>query len=105
VNPSHHVVLTVPSTHPTLPGHFPGRPVVPGAIILTEVVHAVAAFLPAARVTGFMSVKFASPMLPEQRCNLTLTDKGNGSIAFEILHGERRVASGQLRCEIAGAGP
>lgn len=69
----------------------------PGAIILAEVVHAAATLLPSSRITGFAFVKFSSPLLPEQTCELTLIDKGSGSAMFELAHDGRRIASGQLR--------
>ncbi len=30
-------VVTIPADHPSLPGHFPGRPIVPAVVILDEV--------------------------------------------------------------------
>jgi 3-hydroxyacyl-[acyl-carrier-protein] dehydratase len=91
-----HLSITIPADHPSLAGHFPGRPVVPGAVILAEVVHAATGALGAARITGFASVKFMRPLLPAQRCELSFTDKGNGSAAFELSHAGQRVANGQL---------
>ena len=50
--------ISIPADHPSLPGHFPGRPVVPGALILAEVIHAASQALGAdTRVAGFPSVK------------------------------------------------
>ena len=37
---SFEVDRTIPSDHPSLPGHFPDRPIVPGVVILDEVVAA-----------------------------------------------------------------
>jgi len=96
----------IPADHPSLPGHFPGRPVVPGAIILAEIV---ATALPTlghgTRIAGFPSVKFVSPMLPAQRCELALTNNGTGSIAFELTHASQRLASGSLRYERSVSAP
>jgi len=57
--------FVVDPAHPSLPGHFPGRPVVPGVVLLDHVFAAVAAAhpeLPA--VAGLDSAKFLSQVLP-----------------------------------------
>lgn len=95
------VNLTIPSSHPALPGHFPGHPVVPGAVILAEVVLAATGLLGAVHVTGLASVKFSSPMLPEQPCELTLTSDGTGIARFELTHDSAPVASGRLQYQPA----
>lgn len=99
------LIISISADHPSLPGHFPGRPVVPGAVILAEIEHTAAASLGGARIAGFPAVKFMSPMLPDQQCDLTLTDKGAGNATFELTHDGRRVASGQLRYEKPGQLP
>lgn len=58
--------FTIPADHPSLPGHFPGRPVVPGVLVLRRVFAAIEAVhgpLPAPRLP---QVKFVRPLLPEQ---------------------------------------
>jgi len=52
--------------HPCLPGHFPGRPVVPGVVLLDEVLTSVLAAHPGRRASGLPSVKFTRPVLPGQ---------------------------------------
>lgn len=92
--------ITIPADHPSLPGHFPGRPIVPGAVILAEVMHAATQALGAGtRIIGLPTVKFSNPMLPEQRCELTLNDNGTGTATFEVTHDGQRLASGNLRYE------
>ena len=57
--------------HPCLPGHFPGRPVVPGVVLLDQVVGAIEAAhgpLPALRLP---QVKFARPLLPGEAARVS----------------------------------
>jgi 3-hydroxymyristoyl/3-hydroxydecanoyl-(acyl carrier protein) dehydratase len=53
----------VPADHPSLPGHFPGHPVVPGVLLLDHVLQAVSR-LTGQDVAGLRQVKFASVLLP-----------------------------------------
>lgn len=106
VNPGARISILIPASHPSLPGHFPNRPVVPGAVILTEIAAAAQSLLGAdAHVTGIPSAKFITPLLPEQRCELVLTDNNAGSITFDLTHNDQRVASGNLRYQRASTTP
>jgi 3-hydroxymyristoyl/3-hydroxydecanoyl-(acyl carrier protein) dehydratase len=92
--------MRIATSHPALPGHFPGSPVVPGVLLL----EAVAAALPqhagtARRVTGFPVVKFLAPLLPEHEFEIVFSAKRAGQMAFEIVASGERVASGTLTCE------
>lgn len=56
---------TIPADHPALPGHFPGNPVVPGVVLMSQVWEAVCrqAGTPL-NCTGWPSIKFLAPLLP-----------------------------------------
>jgi 3-hydroxymyristoyl/3-hydroxydecanoyl-(acyl carrier protein) dehydratase len=86
--------LCIPADHPSLPGHFPGQPIVPGAVILAQVAALAGR---SQRVSGFGAVKFVSPLLPEQAAEIILTAKGEATVTFEVVADTRRIASGTLR--------
>ena len=69
----HRATLRVPGTHPALPGHFPGRPIVPGVVLLQCVLDEAERWLGhAVSVRALPQAKFSAPLLPEQDAELEL---------------------------------
>jgi len=91
--------LRVDASHPCLPGHFPGSPVVPGVVILDLVARSILAEHPQDRVCGFPHVKFLSPLAPETGFQLTWTKRPDGQIDFYCEAGNRRLVQGRLHIE------
>lgn len=88
--------IVIPHAHPSLPGHFPGDPVVPGAVLLDEVIHALAEQGPdALRVTGIVLAKFTAPLRPGEECLIQFTP-GAGMVKFTCSVLGRPVASGGI---------
>lgn len=85
--------------HPALAGHFPGNPIVPGVLIIEEVLNAVEEWRGELRLTRIASAKFASPLYPGQVFSIRLEDKGEGRIDFECSHDIGVVAAGRLVVE------
>ena len=67
--------------HPSLPGHFPGRPVVPGVVLLDAAFALILAQRPGRLVAGVPSVKFTRPVQPGQEV-LVSCDAGGDRVAF-----------------------
>jgi 3-hydroxyacyl-[acyl-carrier-protein] dehydratase len=95
--PTSSTLLMIRADHPSLPGHFPGNPVVPGAVILDAVVAAFEDRHRDARVTVLPNVKFLSPLRPEQAAEIVFTPKGPDLAAFDVVLNGQRIASGTLR--------
>jgi 3-hydroxymyristoyl/3-hydroxydecanoyl-(acyl carrier protein) dehydratase len=90
------VQFTIPSEHPSLPGHFPGNPVVPGVVVLDRVLDAVEAEagLPVGALR-LPQVKFMQPLLPGQPATVSV-DGVSTKWRFRVHHGERLIASGEV---------
>ena len=68
-------VRIIRADHPTLPGHFPGAPLVPGVVILDEVLAALIEWRQDSQLTGIQMVKFLAPLQPEQAFTIFLSAK------------------------------
>ncbi len=92
--------MRIAASHPALPGHFPGHPVVPGAVLLDAVVAALPSQVGAAvRVTGIPVVKFLAPLLAEREFDIVFSVKLAGQASFELVANGSRLATGTLTYE------
>lgn len=87
----------VPADHPAFAGHFPGRPILPGVVLLDEALRAARELLPAARGWAIPQAKFLQPVAPGDQLVLHLNPLAGGGFAFEFRRAQATVASGQLR--------
>jgi 3-hydroxyacyl-[acyl-carrier-protein] dehydratase len=71
------------SDHPTAPGHFPGNPIIPGVLLLDEVVKAVAGLPDGAGEIVIRSAKFFRPVRPGEGVRLLWQPAATGMIRFE----------------------
>ena len=70
---SFEICRAIRADHPSLAGHFPGSPIVPGVVILDEVAAALAKWREDCQLTGIRVVKFVLPLKPEQPFTICLT--------------------------------
>ena len=92
------VEIRIDPAHPSTVGHFPGRPIVPGAMLLDEVMRALNAMLGhEVRHVELDGVKFLAPVLPGQAVRMELHDGGDSSISFRGSVHERVVISGTVK--------
>lgn len=65
--------------HPSLAGHFPDVPVVPGVVILDEVLTALAEWRDNCHLAVIPTVKFLVPLKPEQLFSIYLSAGTNAA--------------------------
>lgn len=87
--------FSIPTDHPSLPGHFPGHPVVPGVVILERVLEAIEATHGPLAALRLPQVKFMRPLLPGEQADVVISGAAP-RWRFRVLHGDALLASGEL---------
>ncbi|AXA85050.1 hypothetical protein DCD74_10475 [Lysobacter oculi] len=88
--------LCIPATHPSLPGHFPGQPVVPGVVILDAVQRAIEADAGPLPAFKLPQVKFLQPLLPDEDAVIEIDATAPSRWRFRVLRGDTLIASGEI---------
>ena len=102
---SFEVRRVISNEHPALAGHFPGNPIVPGVLILDEVLQAAEQWRGCFRLKSIVSVKFTSPLKPGNAFSIRLHEEDPSHIAFECCIEGTTLASGRLAVEPEAGGP
>jgi 3-hydroxymyristoyl/3-hydroxydecanoyl-(acyl carrier protein) dehydratase len=87
--------FVVPPDHPSLPGHFPGRPVVPGVVVLDRMLDAIEARHGPLGALRLPQVKFVQPLLPGETAQVVL-EGDSPRWRFRVLRGDDTIASGEI---------
>ncbi len=88
--------VVIGSDHPALPGHFPGQPVVPAAVILSRVIEAARQAWPDARITGIRKAKFLQRVAPDEPFRIDLDTPTGDSLKFVCRTADAVLVQGRL---------
>ena len=88
------VPLSIESNHSVFTGHFPGRPIVPGVLLLDQTQRIVESKTWLA-LAGLPAAKFLAPALPGDMLELEY-EVAESVVRFEIRCGVRRIAQGRF---------
>jgi 3-hydroxyacyl-[acyl-carrier-protein] dehydratase len=92
------VRCVIRADHPTLPGHFPDAPLVPGVVILDEVLTALTEWRENSHLMAIQTVKFLAPLKPEQPFTICLfaENERSGEVHFRCRADDRVIVEGRL---------
>lgn len=89
------MLFAIPADHPCLPGHFPGRPLVPGVVLLERVIEAIEAVHGPLDGIRLPQVKFLQPLQPGQQARVELEGQAP-RWRFRVLREDAVLASGEV---------
>lgn len=97
--------FAIGADHPALPGHFPGRPIVPGVILLDEALAIIATAFGLAAPLRLLRVKFTAPVGPGQRVTVLAEPPADGAMRFACASSQQTILSAVAAFDPPGAAP
>ncbi len=93
------VTLHVSEDHACFAGHFPGRPIVPGVVLLHWAVAELAGWQERAlEIVELEALKFRRPLLPGETFDLRLAPARSAkTFSFEMFDAAGPICSGRIR--------
>lgn len=89
----------VSAEHPSLAGHFPQNPIVPGVVILNMVFPLLSDQYPNWRVTGVKKLKFLQPLQAGQSFSISCGEVKNNSLRFKcnLVDTDELIVEGRIQ--------
>jgi 3-hydroxyacyl-[acyl-carrier-protein] dehydratase len=91
--------------HPASLGHFPGNPIIPGAVLLSETIMAIEHDLNASLLPlQITAAKFLHPARPGDRVVIEFSRGAKGEIRFACTVDGKPVLTGRMSCRALPTG-
>ena len=75
----------IPATHASLPGHFPGAPIVPAVVIVDEINAALTEWRHDYQTVGINTLKFLAPLKPDQSFVISLSARDRPADEVDVV--------------------
>lgn len=89
------ILLPVPADHACFPDHFPGAPLVPGALLL-QWIFAGLARAHKIQIHHIQQVKFLAPVLPGDNLQIDFATSDDRQLRFDCYRDQTLIAKGKL---------
>lgn len=87
--------FTIPQQHPCFSAHFPGNPIVPGALLLQWILTRTRSHYPYIHVAAISSMKFVKSLHPGDHCRLKVdVDTASKRMNIACYHQSELVCKG-----------
>lgn len=91
------LTLSLAADHPTAAGHFPGNPIIPGALLLAEVLRCIEQAEGARYAScNVKAAKFLHPARPGDTVTIEYARSALGTIEFQCAVGSVKVLAGGI---------
>lgn len=95
----HSMALDIPVAHSCFADHFPGRPIVPGALLLQWLCERLEAQYPGRRVALVVTMKFLATLAPGDHCVLELGDAGADRVKLVLARDGAPICKATVQME------
>lgn len=96
--------IGIAADHPAFAGHFPGTPILPGAVLLDEALRIIEMNLAIDLIEWRLTAaKFLESIRPGDRVSVEHTGAAAGTVRFSVRVADRSALSGSLSRIDAGA--
>lgn len=77
-------IYQIPLGHPSLEGHFPGNPVIPGVVIIEKVLHTISQEKSSSNYKIAMA-KFLQPLIPPATMTVHLSENAENRFNYKVM--------------------
>jgi 3-hydroxyacyl-[acyl-carrier-protein] dehydratase len=93
--------FTIEPDHPSIAGHFPGRPVVPGVVVLDQAIALILRDRPGQYVATVQEVKFLCPIVPGNAVVIEVVESAPNRVSFIGRAEQRLVLRGRAEFDVS----